>query len=194
MKNQFNITGYYYEINNYAFRKFLNIKKKNTKLQKPDIMVVMMNPGGSQPLNGNQDGQTETKAKPDRTQNQIMQVMLNRGYEYARILNLSDLREPISPIFNQKIQYLNKKNIPHSIFDKHRQVEFQSLWVTNVPVIFAWGVNKKLQPLALQAMAVCKVSNPIGILKPNTNWAFYHPFPPNATKQKQWVFNISQQL
>jgi hypothetical protein len=30
-------------------------------------------------------------------------------------------------------------------------------------------------PLALKAMVACDASNPYGILKANTNWAFYHP-------------------
>jgi hypothetical protein len=32
-----------------------------------------------------------------------------------------------------------------------------------------------LMPLALKAMVACDASNPYGILKANTNWAFYHP-------------------
>jgi hypothetical protein len=45
-------------------------------------------------------------------------------------------------------------------------------WVNNVPVIFGWGVLSELNASALKAMVACDASNPYGILKANTNWAF----------------------
>jgi hypothetical protein len=48
-------------------------------------------------------------------------------------------------------------------------------------------------PLALKAM-VADASNPYGILKANTNWAFYHPLPPVHNKQLEWVTVVSKQL
>lgn len=194
MKNQFKITGRYYTINNYKFRDVLNIKKQNTKLQAPDIMVLMLNPGGSKPKNGDDENGLETEAVPDRTQNQIMKVMLNSNFEYARVLNLSDYREAKSPIFYDKINELESQGVPHSIFDDSRTKDFNKLWVNNVPVIFGWGVHSNLNALALKAIDVCKVQNPYGILKPNTNWAYYHPLPPIYIKQVEWVNEITDQF
>lgn len=194
MTKDFNITGYYYQIKEHTFRKFLNIKKKNTKLQKPDIMIVMMNPGGSQPKNGNHNGCTETEAVPDRTQDQVMKVLQNCNFEYARILNLSDYCHTESNEFYKMIPKLHAENIPHSIFDDTRKNDFNKLWVPNIPVIYAWGVDTKLKPLALKAIKTCNIQNPYGHQKPNFPWAYYHPLPPNTHKQKEWVQKISALL
>jgi hypothetical protein len=44
------------------------------------------------------------------------------------------------------------------------------------------GCLSELNASALKAM-VAQASNPYGILKANTNWAFYHPLPPVHNKQ-----------
>jgi hypothetical protein len=194
MKSLFKITGYYYQEGGYSFRKYLNIKKLNTNSKQPDLMVVMMNPGSSAPLNKNDNERKITLAKPDNTQNQIMQIMLSGNYKYARVLNLSDLREPKSGIFYNKIKIMDTKGISHSIFDTKRINDFKNLWVNNTTVIFGWGVSTDLKTLALKAICTCNIKNPIGILKPNTNWAYYHPLPPIHNKQKEWVYTISKQL
>lgn len=194
MKNQFKITGFYYEVQGYKFRKYLDIKKTKSGCKSPDLMIIMMNPGSSRPLDGIENNTKESLAIPDNTQNQIMKVMLNCNLQYARVLNLSDLREAKSSIFYNKIFELENEGIPHSIFDKNRQDDFNQLWVNNIPVIFGWGVSDNLKPLALRAIAACKASNPYGILKASTNWAFYHPLPPIHKKQLEWVETVSKQL
>jgi len=85
MKNQFKITGLYYEELGFKFRKYLDIKKIDTNLIIPDLMVIMMNPGSSTALDGNNDGRAVTLAKPDNTQSQIMKVMLNSEFEYILV-------------------------------------------------------------------------------------------------------------
>ena len=89
---------------------------------------------------------------------------------------------------------MENAGILHSIFDKNRQDDFNRFWVNNVPVIFGWGVSNKLKPLALKAIAACNASNPYGILKAGTNWAYYHPLPPIHSKQQEWVKEVSKQL
>lgn len=194
MKNQFKITGLYYEEQGFKFRKYLDIKTINSGSKIPDLMVIMMNPGSSRPVDGIENNTQESLAIPDNTQSQIMKVMLNRNLQYARILNLSDLREAKSDIFYNKIIDLQNKGISHSIFDIKRQDDFNQLWVKNVPVIFGWGVSVNLKPLALIAIAACKASNPYGILKATTNWAYYHPLPPIHKKQIEWIEIVSNQF
>lgn len=194
MKNKFLITGKYYTINEYKFRDVLNIKKVKSKLQRPDLMAIFMNPRNSTPLNGIDDNFEETVAEPDRTQNQIMQVMLNCGFQYCRVLNLSDIRELKSPIFYKKMAELDSKGITHSIFDDARKNDFNKLWVKGVPVIFGFGVHPNLKPLALKAIAVCKVENPFGVQKNKISHSYYHPLPPIYQKQQVWVKEVSNQL
>ena len=42
MREDFKITGLFYQNNGYNFRKFLNIVRKNTNQDTPDLIVVMM--------------------------------------------------------------------------------------------------------------------------------------------------------
>lgn len=99
MRENFKTTGLFYQKDGYNFRKFLNIVRKNSSQNTPDLMVVMMNPGSSKPLDGIENNNCESEAIPDNTQNQIMRVMNRCNFDYARILNLSDLREPKSSVF-----------------------------------------------------------------------------------------------
>ncbi len=194
MKIQFNITGLYYEELGFKFRKYLDIKKVDTDIRTPDVMVIMMNPGSSRPVDGIDNNTKESLAIPDRTQDQIMKVMLNSNLQYARVLNLSDLREAKSNIFYNKIIEMEDRGVSHSIFDENRQDDFNQLWVNNVPVIFGWGVNDYLKPLALKAMKACNASNPYGILKANSTWKYFHPLPPIYSRQQEWVKTITKQL
>ena len=188
MKSKFHITGLFYKIKGYKFRKYLNIKKKNSTKKTPDLMVVMMNPGGSKPIDGIDNNTVESDAFPDKTQDQIMKVMSACNLQYARVLNLSDVREPKSNNLFPKLLEMDKKGISHSIFDASRREDFDSLFIKDVPVIFAWGVDKKLQDLAEQAIQVIGEDNPIGIAK--NDWAYYHPLPQIYKKQKQWISEI----
>jgi hypothetical protein len=65
-------------------------------------MVIMMNPGSSKPHRWYENNTKESLAIPDNTQSQIMKVQ-NCNLQYARVLNLSDLREAKSSIFYDKI-------------------------------------------------------------------------------------------
>ena len=194
MKNQFTITGYYYQIKKYKFRKYLEIKRNNTAVQIPDLMVVMMNPGSSKPINNDDDGRTETEAIHDNTQTQIMKIMQVGKFNYARILNLSDIREPKSKLLYKKLEEMDADCISHSIFDPKRKNEFDNLWIKNTAVIFGWGVNYRLRRLAQKAIELCNTLKPLGLQKPNYSWAYYHPLPPNANIQKDWVKKVSKQL
>jgi len=88
------VTGFFYTERGYNFRAYLNIRQNAVGLRKyliavknlftvdkPDLMVVMMNPGSSTPLTGGDDGQMEVGAKPDDTQRQIMRVMEKRNFK-----------------------------------------------------------------------------------------------------------------
>jgi hypothetical protein len=92
-----------------------------------DLLVVMMNPGSSEPIEG--EGLSEqlllskeyVPKKPDNTQSQIMKVIESQGYLTALVINLSDVREPKSTIFARKLKQLSFASIgeKHSIFLIH---------------------------------------------------------------------------
>ena len=194
MRTRFQVSGLFYQENGYKFRKFLNIVKYGSDKIKPDLMVVMMNPGSSKPKDGNENSKFETRAIPDNTQDQIMRVMENCDFEFARILNLSDLREPRSSVFYKKIEQLEKQKLSHSIFDVKRKADYEALFEKGIPVIYAWGVNKKLSELARMASKRIGEIHPIGLNKKGVNYAYYHPLPQNYTKQKEWAEMITEMI
>ncbi len=194
MKSKFHITGLFYEIQGCKFRRYLNIKKKESNMLNPDIMIVMMNPGGSKPVDDIDNNTIESEAIPDRTQDQIMKVMAACKLEYARVLNLSDIREPKSNKLFPMLLEMHNLGMSHSIFDDNRKEDFDSLFIKGVPVIFAWGVGKDLKELAEKAIYSINETNPIGIKKEAFDWAYYHPLPQNYKKQLDWCNEIIQQL
>lgn len=194
-KENFEIRGYFYNKSGYSFRKYLNIKRINSQKKNPDLMVVMMNPGSSkQEKEFINIFDNEVPTIPDNTQHQIMRVMNNTGFDYARILNLSDLREPKSKILYDKINELDKLKISHSIFQNENKTDLKKLFVEDVPVICAWGVNENLRPLARLALKKIKNETIIGLRKNIIEYAYYHPLPQNYTKQKEWVKIICEKL
>ncbi|MDP3334795.1 MAG: DUF1643 domain-containing protein [Methylococcaceae bacterium] len=194
MNNTFDIMGHFYELPGLKCRKYLDIKRQGANLCLPDIMVVMMNPGSSYPLDGIENNHVASKAHPDPTQNQIMAVMNNTGFHFARVLNLSDTRQPSSTEFYKFIRSKNANTIPHSIFHKSRIDEFSTLFRQSVPVIYGWGVDANLEELARRAMNQISEKNPIGLKKAGYEWAYYHPFPRGRTKQVEWVNTVTSLL
>ena len=193
LSNKFEITGLFYEFNGYKLRKYLDIKRVGVAANEPDLMVVMMNPGSSYPLDGIDNNSVPSPAEPDTTQHQIMKVMNSAAFNYARILNLSDLRTPDS---NELYRFLKSKecsSVEHSIFSPNRKSELAQLFVNGVPVIFGWGVNQALIPLAKKAIETLCIKNPLGILKPNTRYSYYHPLPRIYAKQLEWVQHVTSQ-
>ena len=93
------------------------------------------------------------------------------GFDYARILNLSDLRTSDSSELYRFLKSDECSLVEHSIFSPNRQSELEQLFVEGIPVIFGWGVNQALVPLAKLAIEALRISNPLGILKPNTRYS-----------------------
>ncbi|MFT5274788.1 MAG: hypothetical protein ACI9J2_001318 [Saprospiraceae bacterium] len=79
-------------------------------------------------------------------------------------------------------------------FDFERKSDIDELFIKNVPVIYAWGVNDALFELAEKASNTLNSAKPVGLRKDNTHYAYYHPLPPSTPKQKEWVTEISKML
>ncbi|MFV7769387.1 hypothetical protein [Shewanella marisflavi] len=193
MSTKFEVKGLFYESNGYKLRRYLDIKRFGIVLNEPDLMVVIMNPGSSYPLDGIDNNSVPSEAEPDTTQQQIMKVMDAAEFNYARILNLSDLRTPDSKELYRFLKSEESSAVEHSIFSPSRKSELAQLFVVGIPVIFGWGVNQALIPLAKQAIHALCISNPLGILKPNTRYSYYHPLPRIYAKQLEWVQHVTSQ-
>lgn len=188
LKQYYNCYGDFYIWNGQECRRRLDIILKGASATVPDFMVVMMNPGSSKPLNP-PPHHGYVLADPDPTQDKIMELMHHAGYEYARILNLSDLCEGNSEKFRKLLTQV-APNTDHSIFDANRTSDFKKLWVSRVPVLAAWGVHSKLEPLAKSAQAAIGHEDVRGNDKPHSAWAYYHPKPSLHVDQAKWMKDI----
>lgn len=153
-------------------------------------MIVMMNPDSSHPI-GEFMENVLIPTKTDPTQMQIIEIMIRKNIDFVRVINLSDLREPKSCIFYSKINH-SRRDCTHSIFDESRKHDLQEIFVEDVPVIFAWGVNSSLDRLTQLAVDTLKINNPLGMLK-NKN-KYYHARPRTVKKQKEWINYILDQM
>ncbi|MRS25591.1 hypothetical protein [Bacillus sp. RIT694] len=125
---------------------------------KPDLLMIMMNPGKSTPADADyippcystenaphliKDTQ-KVETIPDRTQYQIMRIMWNMGYKHSRVINISDLRNPISTLFKRDLEQVHVLNSIHSIFSELRREELEGLFseLKDDSVVFkAWGID-----------------------------------------------------
>ena len=199
----FDVQGVFYNQNGMQCRRFLDIKRKNVNIDKNDLSVVMMNPGNSSPKNIDEKTCTDylnkfVEANPDKTQFQIMRVMENCGFNYAKIINLSDVRCTSSDEF-YKMHGDDQRNIEYSIFSESNKHHIKTYLNPQSLFIYAWGVDTKLQCLAEQALRVLnsnefwgeKINN-TGIPHPDRDYSYYHPLPKNNDEQIEWVKKITE--
>lgn len=176
----------------------------------PDAVVIMMNPGSSRPL---EPGDTEclldrppaiaggkplVLTRPDNTQYQIMRIMVHQGWTHARVLNLSDLREPKSPLFAERIGELSR--IPggdrHSLFSTSRAEEREVMLQRKpgAPVILGWGQIPALIPLAESCLLALR-GMPVVSVRSEVHPALTaHPSPMLQTKKDEWIRAVSEAL
>ncbi|MDU2065031.1 MAG: hypothetical protein E6713_09310 [Sporomusaceae bacterium] len=183
----------------------------------PEVYFCMMNPGSSEPqptkverYNGPPEYDMDedlpkkilqtpmVSAKPDTTQYMVMNVMKYTNLKHVRVINLSDIREPKSKNFVEKINgfYLIHKNHIHSIFDPLRQKELQIALGNEmkIPVVAAWGKNRKY----LDLIHLCKKgivgTDCHGLFDDKKKLLAKHPLPPDWNKQMVWLADMVELL
>ncbi len=176
----------------------------------PDLLVIMMNPGSSRPLDRHYRSQAVAKARdinplgqltptrPDNTQYQIMRIMLARDLGHARVLNLSDLRETKSPVFIQRFQSLEHhlEGSAHSLFSPLRTEERRVRMGgdASIPLLVGWGRHPGLLPLARQCLATLVTNRIVGLEIPGYPGLYAHPSPMMQKAKEAWVNAILQRL
>ena len=174
-------------------------------LMQPDAVVVMMNPGSSHPKNlqhidetisysdTSQKGQKNlVLTQPDNTQYQIMRIALKKNWHHIRVLNLSDLRDPKSGSFIERVESLQEilGGHLHSIFSPERTQECNHAIQRKRKnaILLGWGGNERLIPLAKQCLKqlegepLCQVPSPAK--NPYLN---AHPSPMLQSKKLLWL-------
>lgn len=177
------------------FRQGLN--PQLTLQGQPDLVAIMMNPGGSRPL-APTDAAGWAPAQPDRTQLQLMKLAERVGAERAgvapvqhiRVLNLSDLRTPQSAELFAWLAGLGDGR--HSLFDPARAEERERLLgFFSTPVLRAWGLGSALVPLAHQAVQATAGRFLLGLSDDGVRYR--HPLPQHAQRQREWLDAVVQQ-
>jgi hypothetical protein len=166
----------------------------------PDLLVVMMNPGGSRPLDSlwaPADAEGFAAAQPDRTQYQIMRLLLRAqalglNWQHARVLNLSDLRTPKSAVFVQKLHdYADDDR--HSVFSQARSEERRNLFgKVATPILLGWGLNAAFVDLATKALAAAQGHPLLGLSDDGVRYR--HPLPQRHDFQVTWLEQVAVQI
>ena len=215
LKQEFGVFGHFYSVifksgDLIDCRSVLEIVAKNKipiktdKLlnSKPDVVFIMMNPGSSVPLEKVNNIVSAEKiinlkislvlTKPDTTQYQVMRVMKYCNYLHARVLNISDMRNPKSNKFIRHYTDIENNTgfIEHSLFTEKRKHELKTKLniQSEVPIVCAWGVNSDLDPLIERCWSkINKLSGLTGYLKSDTKNKFFHPLPTLQKDKEKWL-------
>jgi hypothetical protein len=176
--------------------------------RRPDAAIIMMNPGSSRPLievANHVPAEAIHKlpvslvpTKPDTTQYQVMRLMHYCEWHHVRVLNLSDLRCSLSTRFFKQFKQLEEEASfdSHSVFSSRRKHEL-ALKLTQhnaIPVIRAWGVSPKLDPLIERCISnIAKNKSIRGLLKEGTRNKYLHPLPSLQKQKLLWVNRMVEQ-
>lgn len=179
--------------------------------RRPDLLVVMMNPGSSRSVDASflpprvawvdaiAGVRRLVATIPDTTQYQIMKVMAARGWRHARVLNLSDLRETKSPNLFRHVQALGglPDGTAHSIWSPARRAELLERIgpaAGSPPVILGWGRHKALFPLAELCLTALEGRTLLGVQAPEGPLAYAHPSPMMQAGKDAWIAAILEQM
>lgn len=161
----------------------------------PDLVAIMMNPGGSRPLEG-LDDQGWGRALPDRTQYQLMKLALRAqardvSIRHIRVINLSDLRTAKSADLFATLPDLPDDR--HSILSARRRAELQAaLGGADVPVLRAWGLSPALTELATRATELTHDRRVLGLTDNGIHYR--HPLPQRTDLQQRWLGALESQV
>ncbi|AGY75245.1 hypothetical protein [Clostridium autoethanogenum] len=215
IKKEYKVYGSFYNVYKYSkklleCRNALEIVKKDCALNfsnklymhVPDALVIMMNQGGSKPINyAPQQIQLESLcrnilkvnlvlADPDKAQFQIMRLMNYKGWKNVRVINLSDIRDGDSNSFFKKVKSFEDKYFSdiHSIFSKQRICEKQLAFSVgnDAPIILAWGLDTRLMLLTSRYMKFIPSEKIKGIAA----HLYSHASPRKQEDKKKWLQNI----
>lgn len=210
LKKKYEVKGRFYILtsNNTRIkcRSLLTITDTKATRTTKKLLVIMLNPGSSRPLD-KEYLETEIlttqidqlnnvaliNAKPDTTQYQIMRVMNELQFSYADIINLYDIREPKSGLLFDNAKKGKLQN-EASIFSETRQSELKSFFTADTTVILAWGNARPIAEVEKRAIdKVSKLSKKVFSVRGNDS-IICHPSPLNHNFKLKWLDSIYGQL
>lgn len=205
LRERFAVHGRFYEADlggrRLALRSHLEIFERSVAWPqaadaRADLVAVMMNPGGSRPLD-EPDRRGWAATLPDRTQYQLMKLALRaqaagQPVRHIRVINLSDLRTPKSAELFAMLAGLSDDR--HSMFSPQRSAELRAALGGEhaSPVLRAWGLARQLGPLAAKAVAATGQCGVLGLT--DGGLGYRHPLPQRADFQQRWLDDMAAQI
>ena len=173
----------------------------------PDIVVIMMNPGSSEPRDPQLNPELVADPAlvhhnpllvdtiPDETQCSILQLMEHKSLSHVRVLNLSDIREANSAELLKKLTRENPNIGRHSIFSETRCHELQlRLRATLCLAVLAWGKDTRLRFLAEACVnALPPNYKRLGQRVHQDYHLYSHPWQRSARAKAEWIDAIIDQ-
>lgn len=213
LQKDYSVFGWFYDIKSKGkYRSVLEIHRNlnNNEIQpylinkhRIDLVVVMMNPGGSEPANKKDiyhidetkelDRLYEIKevvpTNPDLTQFQLMRVMDSfTTINCVRVLNLSDISEVNSTDLPKQL-----KNLDHSLFLGKRNNELNAIFPKSTPVLLAYGGIDKLKEAARQVHKFIGDRTILGVTESGKELYYQHPLR-RYKRNAEWVNAIVNQI
>ena len=214
LKQHYQVSGHFYRVDlrsgeQVMCRSVVEIVRREKIPAHPDAILIMMNPGSSEPVEPVQQlvkprNIARMKAslvatKSDPTQYQVMRVMQQMGWGYVRVLNLSDLINTRGAAFAKQYHELESQTgfDAHSIFAEERKPELTRRLKRQrgAAIILAWGLNEALDPLIHQCLqSIGHLKGITGLLTLGSKKKYRHPLPALQTQKQQWVTDIVAKL
>lgn len=211
LKNIFDVYGHFYNLklsdSILKCRSVLEIKRKEKSTELPDIIVIMMNPGSSVPLDKSYEPLTFTKqeyfelkekeiipTRPDNAQYQIMRLMETNNWDFVRILNLSDLRNGNSGKFQTEFRNAAKldNTNPHCLTHIKRKDELTAcIKSKSNKIIAAWGDISELND---SAKSILKLGEKVIGLRKGETPNFRYASPYMKTQKIEWLTEIQKEI
>lgn len=207
--NQIYLTeGAFYQIElegkSYSCRVLARICKRGSNANIADALVVMVNPGSSQPTdqeyvippyNKNLMEIPMVEANSDQTQHQLMRLMEARGWDMIYIINLSDLIDGNLASFQEILKtFSTHENNEHSIFSPNRREQIKHLFSDDTIIIAGWGVQPFKKEEMQNALKFFEKYGKVFGLRHQTYPYYLHPKPALIEKQILWLENMNNLL
>ncbi|QHJ71255.1 DUF1643 domain-containing protein [Planococcus halotolerans] len=180
------------------------IRRKGSFTDGTDALFVLLNPGKSLPVDGEDaipflTGEVDIlpilPATPDNTMFQLMRLMERMEWNQVQIINLTDLR---TGKFNeyldgQKLMRTHRDS-RHSIFSIDRYPELLDIVEGADHIIAGWGTKQEITGAAEEAYTVLSELGEVTGIPYNKQPLYYHPFPWLRTKCIKWLDDMEEQL
>lgn len=189
----YEFSGLFYKRNSQNCRMVLDIREIGCDLENPDLIVIMMNPGSSKPILEKYHNQSLETAcfvptYPDDTQWKVIDFMRKYKFQYARILNLSDICEPNSGKLN-KNNFEENSSFLNPI--KSKTHDFMQYLNSDATLLLGWGAKDFSINAIVKAIQVISKNNYKQIFGNfNRDCFFYHPTYFKDSKKSEWLNGI----